>query len=84
MKIRSITQFVPLTWPLDEATIVVAGRFLNEARSSLNEAGFEVQTVRLATPPFLDVIGDPDTTVLLEFAACPTYSASGHGPITTP
>lgn len=78
MKIRSITQFVPLTWPLDEGTIAVAGRFLNEARSSLSEAGFEVQTVRLATPPFLDVIGDPDTAVLLEFARTLEDIATRH------
>ncbi|MBN1217498.1 MAG: DUF711 family protein [Anaerolineae bacterium] len=68
MKIRSITQFIPLTWPLEEGSIAGAGKFLNDARSRLTKAGFEVQTVRLAIPPFLDVVGDPDSSILLEFA----------------
>jgi hypothetical protein len=68
MKIRSITIFTPVSWPFDEGTIASTSRFLTDARLRLAETGFEVQTVRLATPPFLDVIGDPDASVLLEFA----------------
>jgi uncharacterized protein (UPF0210 family) len=68
MKIRSITKFIPLSWPFDEGSIASAARFLTDARLRLAESGFEVQTVRLATPPFLDVIGDPDVKVLLDFA----------------
>lgn len=68
MKIRSITVFIPFTWPFDEGSIASASRFLMDARLRLAESGFDVQTVRMATPPFLDVIGDPDTGALLEFA----------------
>jgi len=68
MKIRSVTMFIPLTWPFDEGTIAGASRFLADARTRFNENGIHVQSVRLATPPFLDVIGDPDISVLLEFA----------------
>ncbi len=68
MKIRTVTAFIPLTWPFDEGSIANAGRFLTDTRLRLSESGFEVRKVRLATPPFLDVIGDPDTLVLLEFA----------------
>jgi uncharacterized protein (UPF0210 family) len=68
MKIRSITKFIPLSWPFDEGSIASAARFLTDARLRLAESGFEVQTVRLATPPFLDVIGDPDVKALLDFA----------------
>jgi hypothetical protein len=67
MKIRSITAFTNVTWPLDEGSIAGVGRFLADARLRFIDAGLEVQTVRLATPPFLDVVGDPDTRVLLEF-----------------
>jgi uncharacterized protein (UPF0210 family) len=67
MKIRSVTAFTNITWPIDEGTIAGIGRFLTDARLRFIEAGIDVQTVRLATPPFLDVIGDPDTAVLLEF-----------------
>jgi len=69
MKIRSITHFFPLTWPFDKGSIAGAGRFLNDARLRLTDVGFEVQTVRLATPPFMDIIVDPDRTILLEFAS---------------
>lgn len=68
MKIRSVTEFIPLSWPFDEGSIASAARFLADARLRLAKSGFEVQTVRLATPPFLDVIGDPELNVLLEFA----------------
>ncbi len=68
MKIRSITHFFPLTWPFNKGSIAGAGRFLADARLRLTDAGFEVQTVRLATPPFMDIIVDPDTKVLLDFA----------------
>jgi hypothetical protein len=68
MKIRSVTAFTNITWPLDEGTIAGVGRFLTDARLRFIDAGVDVQTVRLATPPFLDVIGDPDTAVLLDFA----------------
>lgn len=78
MKIRSVTAFIPLTWPFDEGNIAGTGRFLTDARLRLGEAGFEVQTVRLATPPFLDVVGDPDTLVLLEFARTLEQMANKH------
>jgi hypothetical protein len=68
MKIRSITVFIPLSWPFDEGTIAGASRFLADARLRMNKSGFEVQTVRLATPPFMDVIADPDTSTLIEYA----------------
>jgi uncharacterized protein (UPF0210 family) len=68
MNIRSVTAFTHLNWPFDEGSIAWVGRFLTDARLRLRDAGFEVQTVRLATPPFLDIVGDPDPKVLLEFA----------------
>ncbi len=78
MKIRSITALIPLTWPFDEGSIAGTGRFLTDARLRLAESGYEVQTVRLATPPFLDVIGDPDRQVLLDFAHALEETASRH------
>lgn len=78
MKIRSVTAFTHLNWPFDEGSIAWVGRFLNDARLRLIDAGFEVQTVRLATPPFLDVIGDPDPKILLEFARTLEELAGKH------
>ena len=67
MKIRTITHFIPLTWPFDEGTVVNAARFLNTARRRLSQGGFDVQSVCLATPPFLDVVAYPDSELLLEY-----------------
>lgn len=52
MKIRSITYFDDLRWPLDDDRIHRASEFIELARQSYEEAGLEVQTTRLATPPF--------------------------------
>jgi hypothetical protein len=78
MKIRSITAFIPVSWPVDEGTIASCSRFLTDARLRLTDAGFEVQMVSMATPPFLDVVGDPDATVLLDFAQTVDAMAAKH------
>ena len=52
MKIRSITYFFDPGWPLQEAVLQQAGSFIAAARAAFQAAGYEVQTVRLACPPF--------------------------------
>ena len=52
MKIRSITYFFNPGWPLDENKFQAAGRFLSEAQSVFEAKGYKVQTTRLATVPF--------------------------------
>lgn len=52
MKIRSITYFCNPGWPLEEKKLRLAGDFLTEARTVFEQAGYEVQTTRLATTPF--------------------------------
>jgi uncharacterized protein (UPF0210 family) len=56
MKIRSITYFFNPGWPLDENKLKSAGRFLSEAKSAFEAAGYEVQTTRLATIPFSQLL----------------------------
>ena len=58
MKIRSITYFCNPKYPLDEQILQQAGTFLSEAKSAYEAAGYEVQTVRLATIPFPQLLGD--------------------------
>jgi uncharacterized protein (UPF0210 family) len=60
MKIRSITYFMNVGWPLNEAKIQTAGAFLKQARAIFEEAGYEVQTTRLASTPFSSILG-PDS-----------------------
>ena len=57
MKIRSITYFCNPKYPLDEKVIQAAGEFLAKAKSAYEAAGYEVQTVRLATIPFPKLLG---------------------------
>lgn len=52
MKIRSITVGIKPEWPLKGAQIKAAGAFIQRARQAITEAGYEVQTARLATIPF--------------------------------
>ncbi|OGO61114.1 MAG: hypothetical protein A2032_04105 [Chloroflexi bacterium RBG_19FT_COMBO_49_13] len=52
MKIRSITSFLDPSYPLDEQKLKIAGEFLQIAQPAFIEAGYEVQSARLATVPF--------------------------------
>ena len=58
MKIRSITYFCNPKSPLDDKVLQTAGDFLKQARSAYETAGYEVQTVRLATIPFPELLGE--------------------------
>ncbi len=58
MKIRSITYFCNPRYPLDEKALQKAGQVLTESRSAFEAAGYEVQTTRLATIPFPEILGE--------------------------
>ena len=60
MKIRSITYFCNPKFPLEEKVLKKAGIFLAQAKSAYEAAGYEVQTVRLATVPFPKLLGSAD------------------------
>ncbi len=52
MKIRSITVFCEPGYPINRLMLQQVGIFANHARKLFQDAGFEVQSLRLATPPF--------------------------------
>ena len=58
MKIRSITYFCNPKYPLDEKVLQKAGAFLSKAKSAYEATGYEVQTTRLATVPFPQLLGE--------------------------
>ncbi len=58
MKIRSMTAFTEVTYPLEGSAVAKAGNALRSARSALEQSGFEVQTTRLATQPFPAILVD--------------------------
>ena len=67
MKIRSITYFCNPKYPLDEKVLRKAGKFLASAKSAYEAAGYEVQTVRLATIPFPKILGAENVNKLAEY-----------------
>jgi uncharacterized protein len=58
MNIRSITYFINPGWPIDRQALELASRFIQAARLRFSEAGYTVQTVRLATVPYA-TLGSP-------------------------
>ena len=58
MKIRSITYFCNPQFPLKENILREAGDFLSKAKSAYEAAGYEVQTVRMATVSFANLLGE--------------------------
>jgi len=87
MRIRSITYFVHPRWPLSELVLRKAGIFSQHAKQSLESAGYEVQTVRLATPPFSEYLPGENynkTVVQLEVLAhSEGFDYVSLGPATT-
>lgn len=52
MRIRSITCFIHPRWPISELVFQKAGVFAQQAKHAFETAGYPVQTIRIATPPF--------------------------------
>ncbi len=77
MRVRSVTIGTNLSYPLDGSLLEALEPFQRRARLRLGEAGLEVQTVRLATQPFPDLLrtqGPGAATALAE-----TLDEACHG-----
>ncbi|MFH1184065.1 MAG: DUF711 family protein [Chloroflexota bacterium] len=68
MKIRSITYFCSTRYPPDQKVLRGAGEFLRSAKLAFEAAGYEVQTTRLATVPFPELLGEKHLAKLPELA----------------
>ncbi|MFN8400485.1 MAG: DUF711 family protein [Anaerolineales bacterium] len=68
MKIRSITYFCNPEYPLKENVLREAGNFLSKAKSMYEAAGYEVQTVRVATVSFSKLLGEKHIDDLPKYA----------------
>jgi uncharacterized protein (UPF0210 family) len=79
MKIRSITYFCNPGWPLEQKKLEAAGRFLAEAKVRFEEAGYEVQTTRLATIPFPLLLGEEQISETPHLAAELSHSLPEFG-----
>ncbi len=58
MKIRSITYFMNVGWPLKDDRMQAAGAFLKAARQAFEAEGYEVQTTRIASVSFAKILGE--------------------------
>ena len=68
MKIRSITIGLDPGFPLKTARIKAGGRFAKGVKIICEEEGIEVQTLRLATPPFPQYLAGCSPATVLRFA----------------
>jgi uncharacterized protein (UPF0210 family) len=68
MKIRSITYFANPGFPLDAGVLNKAGEFITAARPAYVEAGYEVQTARLAIPPFPTLLPSIEPLQVIRYA----------------
>jgi uncharacterized protein (UPF0210 family) len=79
MNIRSITYFLDPGWPLDRQVLQAAGEFIAAARPALEEAGYPVQTTRLATIPFPQLLHRRPSGQLLALARTLEQAAGDLG-----
>jgi uncharacterized protein (UPF0210 family) len=68
MKIRSITCFIDPSFPLKTSSLNLTGNFLKVAQPAYADAGYEVQSARLASVPFSRLIPQDKYHALPEFA----------------
>jgi uncharacterized protein (UPF0210 family) len=79
MNIRAITAFVDPAWPIEPERIEAAGQTADALRSALEEAGYPVQTMRLATPPPSEISRPVPPSDRAEFAQRLEAEAFVHG-----
>jgi len=79
MKIRSITCFIDPSYPLDGQKLKNAGKFLQVAQPIFVAADYEVQSTRLATVPFPNLLPASKPGVLARLAQSLEAAASELG-----
>jgi uncharacterized protein (UPF0210 family) len=68
MKIRSVTLFENPGDPIQEEVLNLSESFSGKAKNLFQSAGYAVQTIRLATPPFPAYLRDITTNRVLSYA----------------
>lgn len=79
MRIRSITIGTDVSYPLEASQFHTFGRFQARARALFADAGLEVQTVRLATRPFPEILRDVGPASTVGFARDLEGLCQAHG-----
>lgn len=68
MRIRSVTIGANVSYPVEVDSFRAFGQFAAQARALFEDAGLEVQTVRLATQPFPEILRDEGPAATVGFA----------------
>lgn len=79
MRIRSITIGTNIRYPHEEAPFDTFARFQREARRRFEDVGLEVQTVRLATQPFPEILAEAGPAAIVPFACELEAVSRAHG-----
>jgi hypothetical protein len=79
MRVRSVTVGTNASYPLDVGPFEGFEAFQRQARTQFQEAGLEVQTVRLATQPFPAVLGAHAASEAVAFAQALEALCQRHG-----
>ena len=79
MRIRSITCFCDPGCSLEERVLDQVQDFVAGALPAFDEAGYEVQTARLATPPFPRLLPDRDSETAIRYAQALERRAAAAG-----
>jgi uncharacterized protein (UPF0210 family) len=79
MKIRSITYFLDPGWPLDQDALKQAGELIASARPAFEQAGYPVQTTRLATFSFARRVPSLEPDEVVAFAQALEETARSLG-----
>lgn len=68
MNIRSITCFANPRWPVHEPFLADLQEFIERARPAFESAGYTVQTTRLATIPYPNLLADMSSGAVVDMA----------------
>jgi uncharacterized protein len=79
VKLRAVTVGAPLGWPLDTARLARAGEVAARVRAAIEDAGYEVQTVRLATPLLDRIVAEPERALELALVLDGAAPSAGFG-----
>jgi len=79
MRIRSVTLDTNVRYPIDIERFAQFKVFQQTARARFEEAGLEVQTVRLATQPFPTILRGQGASVAAPFARALEAACADHG-----
>jgi uncharacterized protein (UPF0210 family) len=79
MRIRSVTLGTNMSYPLEASDFAAFAQFQAQARTLFEEARLEVQTVRLATQPFPDILGEEAPASAVTFARELETLCQAHG-----